>query len=109
MNDLQKAQVREQMVLAIQVAGGASELARRLRVTTQAVCFWRDGKRKLPEALGARIEVATDGKVTRQRLWPNDWRDIWPELVNSEQNQPPALTHQAQEATENVAQEAAHV
>lgn len=30
------------------------------------------------------------------------------EFMNSEQNQPPALTHQAQAATENVAQETAH-
>lgn len=29
------------------------------------------------------------------------------EFMNSEQNQPPALTHQAQAATENVAQEVA--
>ena len=81
MDEHLKAQVREQIELAIQVAGSASELARRLGVTTQAVCFWRDGKRKIPESLGARIWVATDGKVTRQRLWPNDWWIIWPELV----------------------------
>lgn len=81
MNDLPKAQIREQIELGIRIAGSASELARRLGVTTQAVCFWRDGKRKIPEALGARIERATDGKVTRQRLWPNDWREIWPELA----------------------------
>ena len=31
------------------------------------------------------------------------------EFMNSAQKQPPAPTHQAQEATKNVAQEAAHV
>ena len=74
----------DEIVKAIEIAGGPAALARRLRVTTQAVCFWRDGKRKLPEVLGASVEAATGGQVTRQSLWPDTWRAIWPELASGE-------------------------
>ena len=73
----------EEIAKAIEIAGGPAALARRLNVTTQAVCFWRDGKRKLPEVLGASVETATGGQVTRQSLWPDTWRAIWPELAVS--------------------------
>lgn len=51
-----------------------------LGVTPQAVCFWRDGKRRLPAELCARIEQATGGKVSRRDLRPDDFAQIWPEL-----------------------------
>ncbi|WP_076503555.1 YdaS family helix-turn-helix protein [Pseudacidovorax sp. RU35E] len=66
---------------AIEAGGGPAEVARRLGVTTQAVCFWRDGSRKLPVRYGAAIESACHGLVTRRDLWPDDWKAIWPELV----------------------------
>lgn len=81
MNTPLRAQTLDQVAQAIEIAGGAAALARSLNVTTQAVCFWRDGKRRLPESLGARIETLTGGRVTRQSLWPDTWRDVWPELV----------------------------
>lgn len=65
---------------AIQNLGSASELARRVGVTPQAVCFWRDGLRKIPAEKCSAIELATMGAVTRQDLRPHDWREIWPEL-----------------------------
>ena len=37
------------------------------------------GRRPSPEYCVA-IEVATDGKVTRRDLRPDDWMRIWPEL-----------------------------
>jgi len=30
------------------------------------------------------IEQATNGAVTRQELRPDDWQDIWPELIDKE-------------------------
>ncbi|MCW5319656.1 hypothetical protein D5039_00200 [Verminephrobacter aporrectodeae subsp. tuberculatae] len=81
MNRPLRAQALDQVSKAIEIAGGAAALARSLRVTTQAVCFWRDGKRRIPESLGARIEFATRGQVTRQSLWPDSWMEIWPELA----------------------------
>lgn len=55
-------------------------VARLLGVTTQAVCFWRDGERAVPEKHGADIERACSGAYTRKDLWPDTWRRIWPEL-----------------------------
>lgn len=58
-------------------------MARLLNVTTQAVCFWRDGKRSLPVQHCAVIEKATSGAVTRKDLRPDDWQAIWPELIDA--------------------------
>ena len=66
---------------AITSAGSASELARRIGVTPQAVCFWRDGMRRIPVEKCSAIELATGGAVTRRDLRPDDWHQIWPELV----------------------------
>lgn len=56
-------------------------MAEILGVSTQAVCFWRDGKRRLPIEHCSAIERATNGGVTRRDLRPLDWQDIWPELA----------------------------
>lgn len=68
---------------AIENAGSASELARKVGVTPQAICFWRDGLRKIPAEKCSAIELATNGVVTRRDLRPDDWRLIWPELQES--------------------------
>lgn len=65
---------------AVQLVGGPSVMAGKLGVSVQAVCFWRDGKRKLPVERCYAIEQATDGQVRRQDLRPDDWQLIWPEL-----------------------------
>lgn len=59
---------------------GAAKLARHLGVTPQAINEWKKGKRPVPAARCYQIEKATDGKVTRKDLRPNDWQTIWPEL-----------------------------
>lgn len=68
---------------AIDEVGGPARLAVLLGVTTQAVCFWRDGKRQMPVQHCSTIELATDGQVTRRDLRPNDWQRIWPELATT--------------------------
>lgn len=68
---------------AIKAVGSASELARQLGVTPQAVCFWRDGLRKIPAEKCSAIEAVTGGLVTRRDLRPDDWHLIWPELKES--------------------------
>lgn len=66
------------------------------------------GYRPCAAELAVRIERHTAGQVSRRDLRPSDWQDIWPELANSDPKQAPALAHQAQEATETVAQEAGY-
>ncbi|WP_447775666.1 Cro/CI family transcriptional regulator [Variovorax boronicumulans] len=66
---------------AVSAAGGPSRLAQGLGVSTQAVRFWRDGDRAVPEKHGAEIERLCGGAVTRKDLWPESWSRIWPELA----------------------------
>lgn len=69
---------------AIELVGGPSKLAAALGVTTQAVCFWRDGKRSVPVDRMGDIELITQRAVRRWDLRPDDWHRIWPELVAAE-------------------------
>ena len=59
---------------AISIIGGPSAVARELGVTPQAVCFWRDGKRKVPADVCPSIERLTSGQVRCEELRPDvDW------------------------------------
>lgn len=65
---------------AISHFGSAKRLASALGVTTQAVCFWRDGKRGIDADMIASIERVTGGAVTRQEFRPDTYQLTWPEL-----------------------------
>lgn len=57
---------------AISIAGSATRLAKSLGVSTQAVCFWRDGKRRIPAEQCPTIERETG--VCCEDLRPDvDW------------------------------------
>jgi DNA-binding transcriptional regulator YdaS (Cro superfamily) len=66
-----------QIQIAIKHLGNATKLAAVLGVTTQAVCFWRDGKREIPADKCPLIERATEGRVRCEDLRPDvDWQYI---------------------------------
>lgn len=65
---------------AIQRIGGPTKAAKLLDVSVQAVRFYRDGERYMPERFCAKLELALGGAVTRRELMPYDWHWIWPEL-----------------------------
>lgn len=67
---------------AIRLAGGPARVAGELRVSAQAVCFWRDGKRQMPAETLARLERLCGFAWRRWDFRPNDWHEIWPELVH---------------------------
>lgn len=72
---------------AVEIAGGVSELARRISVSASYVWQMKNGKRPVHAAIAVAIERATGGQVTRKDLRPHDWQDIWPELSQSLSNQ----------------------
>lgn len=74
---------------AIKEAGGPARVADCFGVSVQAACFWRDGKRKFPSELAARLERAAGRRVRRWHMFPKDWHEIWPELVGTEGAPPP--------------------
>lgn len=48
-----------------------------LKVTPQAVCFWRDGERRFPADYCPDIEVATAGEITCESLRPDvNWAAV---------------------------------
>lgn len=60
--------------------GGRAALASALGVTPAAIGNWK--VRGVPFEYCPRIWALVP-KVTRQRLRPNDWREMWPELADS--------------------------
>jgi DNA-binding transcriptional regulator YdaS (Cro superfamily) len=67
----------------INIYGNVTKTAIAIGASVQAVCFWRDGKREINPAMCVKIEQVTCGKVTRQDLRPDDWQQIWPELIKA--------------------------
>ena len=92
---------------AAKFLGNQARLARALGVTPVTVGQWlkpaESGGRGVAAKQCVRIEKLTQGLVTRQDLRPDDWQDIWPELVVCEQKLPVAQANHAPAAIETVA------
>jgi DNA-binding transcriptional regulator YdaS (Cro superfamily) len=67
--------------IAAGIVGSYKALADILGVTKGAVHQWMASDRRVPIEHCTPIEQATKGLVTRQMLRPDDWRSIWPELI----------------------------
>ena len=66
--------------------GSASLLGREIGVSPVLISQWANGDRPVPVERCVAIERATKGVVTRMDLRPNDWQQIWPELVAQSQS-----------------------
>lgn len=71
------------LVKAIEIVGSATLLASAIGVRQSAISNWRARGTVIDPLYCVAIERATNGAVTRQDLRPDDWREIWPELVES--------------------------
>lgn len=60
--------------------GGGVLLAEKLKVAPAYLSQMVNGHRAISPERCVAIEKATDGKVTRRDLRPDDWKAIWPEL-----------------------------
>ena len=56
-----------------------------------------NGKRPVPHKYGAMIETATNGEITRQAMFPDDWHGIWPELIEQKTNRTHPTEQQVRE------------
>lgn len=70
--------------VAIDAVGSQAALAGLIGVKQQHVWNWLNRGNAVPPEHCAAIEHATEGKVTRRDLRPEDWERIWPELVCAE-------------------------
>ena len=60
----------------------AAELARELNITPVLISQWKSGSRLVPIKQCVAIERITNGQVTRKQLRPDDYWDIWPEIID---------------------------
>lgn len=60
--------------------GGAKELADKLGISKSFLSQMASGISAISPKRCVEIEIATNSKVTRKDLRPNDWHEIWPEL-----------------------------
>ena len=64
-------------------AGSVKNAANLLKITSPTLLEWRDNDNvKIPIKRCIQIEFATDGVVGRKDLRPDDWHEIWPELID---------------------------
>lgn len=66
---------------ACRIAGSQAALASLIGVSAQRIKNWLSRDKQIPELYCSRIEQALAKKVRRQELRPEDWHEIWPELV----------------------------
>lgn len=64
--------------------GRSAALAHALGVVPSYVFNMNNGIKPIPIKHMAAIEAFTGGLVTRQEMRPDDWADIWPELVSTD-------------------------
>lgn len=70
----------------VKTRGTQRELASKLAITPVLINQWANQKRPVPPDRCVQIERATNGEVSRRDLRPDDWQDIWPELVDQSPN-----------------------
>lgn len=87
--------------------GGIARLARQVNAQPQLMWQWASGVRPVPIERCVPIERATDGAVSRIDLRPDDWHEIWPELVILERNAAHPSASRPPPATESVANQGA--
>jgi len=63
--------------------GRQAAVAAFLRVPATNVSQWTSGLKQPSIKTAVAIEQFTGGRVTRKDLFPNDWRQIWPELAGA--------------------------
>ena len=66
---------------AAEIAGGVRALARELNVSPSIVTEWAKKTNPVPIKRCVQLERFTKGEVTRKELRPDDWHEIWPDLL----------------------------
>jgi len=77
----------KKVVDAIELLGGITAVSRLCGVKPPSVWEWKR-RGRIPVERCATIEHATSGAITRRDLRPNDWHQIWPELVDEASQSP---------------------
>lgn len=72
----------------IDALGGTNAVAHLLGIRPPSVSGWRESRR-IPEDKLVRLAVIAEARnvTTRKALFPEAWREIWPELADAEAGQ----------------------
>lgn len=65
-----------------------SDFAKSIEVSPGMLSQWLSGHRPIAPAKCVLIEQNTRGQVSRKELRPDDWKQIWPELDDSDGKHP---------------------
>ena len=60
------------------------QLAEKVGINEQYLYQCLTGRREMSASEAVRIEMASDGRLTRKMLCQESWQDIWPELVEAQ-------------------------
>jgi DNA-binding transcriptional regulator YdaS (Cro superfamily) len=72
-----KMNAKESIEKAIEIVGGAKELAEKMNVSYKSVLDWKNGRVKLSPINCVKMEKLTDGKVKREDILPEyPWNDL---------------------------------
>lgn len=66
---------------AITFFGSQANLAKELEVKRMNIQYWKKSNASIPIKRCLQIEQLTNGAVTRQDLRPDDYWEIWPDLL----------------------------
>lgn len=83
--------MNEILKTTIDLLGGTFKTAKLVGVKPPAISDWVSGKRPVPIKRCVQLEQLTGGFVTRKDLRPDDWYEIWPELLTT----PKELNHES--------------
>lgn len=62
--------------------GTLRKLSNEIGAHAPDVSRWASSERPIPIHRAVAIERATGGAVTRQDMFPEKWREMWPELAD---------------------------
>ncbi len=68
---------KESIEKAIEIVGGAKELAEKMNVSYKSVLDWKNGRVKLSPINCVKMEKLTNGEVKREEILPDyPWDDL---------------------------------
>ena len=60
------------------------QLAEKVGINEQYLYQCLTGRRDMSASEAVRVEMASDGRLTRQMVCQESWQSIWPELVEAQ-------------------------
>lgn len=63
--------------------GRQAALAKALHAHAPDLSRMASGERPIPIPYGPKIEKETGGLVTRRKMFPDTWQELWPELTEA--------------------------